>query len=92
MSSTAVASLAPAEAVAQVASDQVARSLRVTRGAMVQGVPPGSAADKAGLLGTRRTLTGIAAGMGCAGQGIARCATLPQLLCSACRQTCSSYL
>lgn len=46
----------------QVAGDQVASSLRVGRGALVQAVEPSSNAAKAGLQGTRRTLSGIAAG------------------------------
>lgn len=46
----------------QLSTDQVARALRVSTGAMVQSVTPGSAAAKAGLLGTRRGLTGIVAG------------------------------
>ena len=57
-------SLRNAEAVRalQVASDQVARSLKVSQGALVQSVPAGSPAAQAGLQGTRRTITGIAAG------------------------------
>ena len=46
----------------QVANEAVARQLRVTRGAMVQAVAPNSAAAKAGLLPTRRALSGIVAG------------------------------
>ena len=46
----------------KVAGDQVASSLRVGRGALVQAVDPASNAGKAGLQGTRRTLSGIAAG------------------------------
>ena len=46
----------------QVAGDQVASSLRVGRGALVQAVEPSSSAAKAGLQGIRRTLSGIAAG------------------------------
>ena len=38
----------------QVASDQVARALKVGSGALIQSVTPGSAAAKAGLLATRR--------------------------------------
>ncbi|KAK9805437.1 hypothetical protein WJX73_006736 [Symbiochloris irregularis] len=46
----------------QVASDQVAQALKVRRGAMIQSVPSNSAAAKAGLLPTRRGLTGVVAG------------------------------
>jgi S1-C subfamily serine protease len=46
----------------QVASETVARQLRVTRGAVVQAVAPNSAAAQAGLLPTRRALSGIVAG------------------------------
>ncbi|KAK9908391.1 hypothetical protein WJX75_007197 [Coccomyxa subellipsoidea] len=46
----------------QLASEAVARQLKVTRGAMVQAVAPNSAAAKAGLLPTRRALSGIVAG------------------------------
>lgn len=45
-----------------MASEAVARQLRVTRGAMVQAVAPNSAAAAAGLLPTRRALSGIIAG------------------------------
>ena len=48
--------------VPQVAGDQVASSLRVGKGALVQSVDASSNAAKAGLLGTRRTLAGISAG------------------------------
>lgn len=47
---------------AAAASDQVAGRLKVTRGAMIQSVTPGGAADKAGVLPTRRGLSGIVAG------------------------------
>ncbi|KAL6763834.1 trypsin-like cysteine/serine peptidase domain-containing protein [Haematococcus lacustris] len=47
---------------AQFASAAVASRLRVGRGALVQTVAPGSAAEKAGVLPTRRTLSGISAG------------------------------
>lgn len=47
----------------QVASDQVSSSLRVAKGALVQAVDPSSNAAKAGLQGTRRTLSGISVGM-----------------------------
>ncbi len=40
----------------------VARQLRVNRGAVVQAVAPNSAAARAGLLPTRRSLSGIVAG------------------------------
>ena len=40
----------------------VARQLRVNRGAVVQAVAPNSAAARAGLLPTRRALSGIVAG------------------------------
>lgn len=46
----------------QVASDQVAQALKVRQGAMIQAVPPNSAAAKAGLLPTRRGLAGITPG------------------------------
>ena len=46
----------------QVASDQVAATLRVKRGALLQSVPAGSAAAKAGLQATRRGLTGVIIG------------------------------
>ncbi|CAL8469139.1 g8680 [Coccomyxa elongata] len=46
----------------QVANEAVARQLKVTRGAMVQTLAPNSAAAKAGLLPTRRALSGIVAG------------------------------
>ncbi len=46
----------------QLASEAVARQLKVTRGAMVQAVAPNSAAAKTGLLPTRRALSGIVAG------------------------------
>eukprot|EP00877_Chromochloris_zofingiensis_P014803 jgi/Chrzof1/9577/Cz04g08050.t1 len=46
----------------QVASDQVAQNLRITRGALLQSVLPNGAAAKAGLLPIRRGLTGIVPG------------------------------
>ena len=46
----------------QISSEAVARQLRVNRGAVVQAVAPNSAAAKAGLLPTRRALSGIVAG------------------------------
>lgn len=46
----------------QIASDSVAQKLRVTRGALIQAVLPGSTAIKAGLLPTRRGLSGILPG------------------------------
>ena len=46
----------------QIASEAVARQLRVNRGAVIQAVAPNSAAAKAGLLPTRRALSGIMAG------------------------------
>lgn len=46
----------------QVASDQVAAALKVKKGALVQSVPAGSTAAKAGLLPTRRGLTGVVIG------------------------------
>ena len=46
----------------QISSEAVARQLRVNRGAVVQTVAPNSAAAKAGLLPTRRALSGIVAG------------------------------
>jgi S1-C subfamily serine protease len=45
-----------------VAPESVARQLRVEEGAMIQAVSPGSPAEKAGLLPTRRGLGGILAG------------------------------
>lgn len=49
-------------ACVQVASDQVAAALKVKKGALVQSVPAGSTAAKAGLLPTRRGLTGVVIG------------------------------
>ena len=46
----------------QISSEAVARQLRVNRGAVIQAVAPNSAAAKAGLLPTRRALSGIVAG------------------------------
>ncbi len=46
----------------QLSTDQVAKALRVSSGALVQSVGPNSAAAKAGLLPTRRGLTGIITG------------------------------
>ena len=46
----------------QVASELLARQLKVNRGTVVQAVPPSSAAAKSGLLPTRRSLSGIVAG------------------------------
>ena len=47
---------------AQLASDSVAKQLRVTDGALVQSLVPGGAAEKAGLLAIRRDLAGIVPG------------------------------
>lgn len=47
----------------QVATDQVAAALKVRRGALIQSVPAGSAAAKAGLLPTRRGLSGLIVGV-----------------------------
>ncbi|EFJ43542.1 trypsin family [Volvox carteri f. nagariensis] len=47
---------------AQIASDSVAQRLKVGRGALIQAVSSGGAADKAGLLPTRRGLSGIITG------------------------------
>ena len=44
------------------ADPNVMKSLKVSQGVLVQGVPPGGAAEKAGLLPTRRGLTGIVTG------------------------------
>lgn len=46
----------------QIASIAVAARLKVQSGALVQAVLAGSAAEKAGLLATRRGLSGIIAG------------------------------
>ncbi len=46
----------------QVAPDNIARALKVTKGALIQTVDPNSAAAKAGLLATRRGLSGIVPG------------------------------
>jgi len=46
----------------QIATDTIAARLQVTRGALIQAVQPGSAAQKAGLLATRRGLGGIVPG------------------------------
>jgi len=40
--------------VSQIATDQMARALKVNQGALVQAVAPNSAAAKAGLQATRR--------------------------------------
>lgn len=40
----------------------MARALRVSSGALIQTVAPGSSAEAAGLLATRRALSGIVAG------------------------------
>ncbi|GLC58336.1 hypothetical protein PLESTB_001347900 [Pleodorina starrii] len=47
---------------AQIATDSVAQRLKVGRGALVQAVVQGGAADRAGLLPTRRGLSGIITG------------------------------
>ncbi|KAG2449040.1 hypothetical protein HYH02_005791 [Chlamydomonas schloesseri] len=47
---------------AQIAPDTVAARLNVGRGALIQSVTAGGAAEKAGLLPTRRGLSGIVAG------------------------------
>ena len=46
----------------QIAADTVAARLNVGRGALIQAVTAGGAAEKAGLLPTRRGLSGIVAG------------------------------
>jgi hypothetical protein len=46
----------------QVATEAVAKKLRVQAGALLQGVTPNGPAAKAGLLPTRRGLSGIIAG------------------------------
>lgn len=46
----------------QIASDAIAQRLKVGRGALVQGLTAGGAGDKAGLLPTRRGLSGIITG------------------------------
>ncbi|PNH07229.1 Protease Do-like 8, chloroplastic [Tetrabaena socialis] len=46
----------------QIANDGVAQRLKVGRGALIQAVTPGGAGDKAGLLPTRRGLSGIVTG------------------------------
>ena len=51
-----------AELIEQVASEQISAALQVGKGALVQAVDPNSNAAKAGLQGTRRTLTGISSG------------------------------
>ena len=45
-----------------MASEQISAALQVGKGALVQAVDPNSSAAKAGLQGTRRTLTGISSG------------------------------
>ena len=45
-----------------MASDDVSRRLQITQGACLQQVLPGGAASKAGILPTRRGLTGVVAG------------------------------
>ncbi|KXZ45340.1 hypothetical protein GPECTOR_56g437 [Gonium pectorale] len=47
---------------AQIATDSVAQRLNVGRGALIQAITPGGAAEKAGLLPTRRGLSGIITG------------------------------
>lgn len=46
----------------QVASDSIAAKLKVRQGALLAAVAAGSAADAAGLLATRRGLTGVLTG------------------------------
>ena len=48
--------------IGQVASDEVSRRLQITQGACLQQVLPNGAAAKAGLLPTRRGLSGIITG------------------------------
>jgi len=45
-----------------VAGEQIASALRVGQGVLIQSVEPLSNASKIGLLGTRRSITGISAG------------------------------
>ena len=65
-------------ACAQLATDQVAKALKVQRGAVIQGIAPNSAAAKAGLLTTRRGLTGIVPG----GASVPFCAVCLRMCCS----------
>lgn len=63
----------------QLSTDQVAKALRVSSGALVQSVSPNSAAAKAGLLPTRRGLTGIITGdviTGISGRKVTKAADL----------------
>ena len=46
----------------QPAPDPVARALKVSQGVLIQTLDPGGPADKAGLLATRRGLSGIVTG------------------------------
>ena len=46
----------------QIAPDRVAQALRVKQGALIQSMEPDSPAAKAGLLPTRRGLSGVIAG------------------------------
>ena len=49
-------------ACTQIASDTIAQRLKISRGALLQGVQSDGAGAKAGLLPTRRGLSGIIAG------------------------------
>lgn len=58
----------------QVAPDNIARALKVNKGALIQTVDPNSAAAKAGLLATRRGLGGIVpGGVWCGGEFFCVC-------------------
>lgn len=46
----------------QISSDAVAQKLKVTNGALISAVAPGSAAAAAGLVATRRGLGGVLTG------------------------------
>jgi S1-C subfamily serine protease len=54
--------LPPRVVCIQVASDSIAAKLKVRQGALLSAVTAGSAAAAAGLLPTRRGLTGVLAG------------------------------
>jgi S1-C subfamily serine protease len=62
-----------------VAPDVVARSLKVARGALVQGVPPSSAAAAAGLLPTRRCVEPLVLLLDDASTGLMACPRLAKI-------------
>lgn len=67
----------------QIANAAVASKLHVTHGALIQSVTPGSAAERAGLLPTRRGLAGILPGdaiIGIGGSPVAGAADVDKAL------------